>query len=371
MSDLENKDIKRQQNKEQQILQIFTMCKKLASLYDNDEEVIADVAKLANLHKDDMFKDGNIQAVINTIQEVLSEPNLIIKNHRAKKQKDYIVAKRNLSFENKSMGDVGVARDKGTNYVFHANKKDSHRFDRIKRKAIKMGLVEYSQSIVGASNPHTSRPAELNASNKTLLGASAHLSTAEPIISQKELESQERRNEVIHATRVDESDLKRLEKVSKAREKESSALSKLSSDKVANELETQLGLPSETISETNSTIKELESQVQELTQITIDTADIAPKASAMLANAYDKCGENALANTLINTISADEKVMQSVQREFENLIQQESEQSTQSVDEVTQTQQELDEAQILQQGDDKAQVILGDEVNVGPKGPRQ
>ena len=301
MNDLENKDMKRQQNKEQQILQIFTMCKKLASLYDNDEEVIADVAKLANLHKDDMFKDGNIQAVINTIQEVLSEPNLIIKNHRAKKQKDYIVAKRNLSFENKSMGDVGVARDKGTNYVFHANKKDSHRFDRIKRKAIKMGLVEYSQSIVGASNPHTSRPAELNASNKTLLGASAHLSTAE----------------------------------------------------------------------TNSTIKELESQVQELTQITIDTADIAPKASAMLANAYDKCGENALANTLINTISADKEVMQSVQREFENLIQQESEQSTQSVDEVAQTQQELDEAQILQQGDDNAQMILGDEVNVGPKGPRQ
>ena len=301
MNDLENKDMKRQQNKEQQILQIFTMCKKLASLYDNDEEVIADVAKLANLHKDDMFKDGNIQAVINTIQEVLSEPNLIIKNHRAKKQKDYIVAKRNLSFENKSMGDVGVARDKGTNYVFHANKKDSHRFDRIKRKAIKMGLVEYSQSIVGASNPHTSRPAELNASNKTLLGASAHLSTAEPIISQKELES----------------------------------------------------------------------QVQELTQITIDTADIAPKASAMLANAYEKCGENALANTLINTISADKEVMQSVQREFENLIQQENEQSTQSVDEVVQTQQELDEAQILQQGDDNAQMILGDEVNDGPKGPRQ
>lgn len=126
-----------------------------------------------------------------------------------------------------------------------------------------------------------------------------------------------------------------------------------------------------TNSETNSTIKELESQVQELTQITIDTADIAPKASAMVINAYDKCGENALANTLINTISADEKVMQSVQREFENLIQQESEQSTQSVDEVAQTQQELDEAQILQQGDDNAQMILGDEVNVGPKGPRQ
>lgn len=161
--------------------------------------------------------------------------------------------------------------------------------------------------------------------------------------------------------------MQRLEKVSKAREKESSALSKLSSDKVANELETQLGLPSETI----ISQKELESQVQELTQITIDTADIAPKASAMLANAYDKCGENALANTLINTISADKEVMQSVQREFENLIQQESEQSTQSVDEVAQTQQELDEAQILQQGDDNAQMILGDEVNVGPKGPRQ
>ena len=34
------------------------------------------------------------------------------------------------------------------------------------------------QLIVGASNPHTSRPAELNASNETLLGANAHLSAA-------------------------------------------------------------------------------------------------------------------------------------------------------------------------------------------------
>lgn len=63
--------------------------------------------------------------------------------------------------------------------------------------------------------------------------------------------------------------------------------------------------------------------------------------------------------------------MQGVQREFANLIQQESEQSTQSVDEVAQTQQEIDETQILQQSDDNAQMILGEEVNDGPKGPRQ
>lgn len=130
-------------------------------------------------------------------------------------------------------------------------------------------------------------------------------------------------------------DSQRLEKVSKTREKESSALSKLSSDKVANELETQLGLPSETI----ISQKELESQVQELTQTTIDTARNFPRDTALFIYAYDKFGENALANTLINTISADKEVMQGVQREFENLIQQESEQSTQSVDEVAQTQQ--------------------------------
>ena len=158
-------------------------------------------------------------------------------------------------------------------------------------------------------------------------------------------------------------DLQRLDKVSKAREKESSALSKLSSDKVANELETQLGLPSETI----ISQKELESQVQELTQTTIDAARNFPRDTAMLVNAYDKFGKNALANTLINTISADKEVMQGVQNEFTNLIQQENEQSTQSVDEVAQTQQELDEAQILQQSDDNAQMILGDEVNDGQK----
>lgn len=101
-------------------------------------------------------------------------------------------------------------------------------------------------------------------------------------------------------------DLQRLEKVSKAREKESSALSKLSSDKVANDLETQLGLPSETI----ISQKELESQVQELTQITTDTVSNFPRDTALLVYAYDKFGENALANTLINTISkADKRVM--------------------------------------------------------------
>ena len=133
--------------------------------------------------------------------------------------------------------------------------------------------------------------------------------------------------------------------------KESSALSKLSSDKVANELETQLGLPSETI----ISQKELKSQVQNLTHIIKDMASNFPEDTALLVWAYDKCGENALANTLINTISADEKVMQSVQREFEFLIR---------LDEVKQTQtvEELDEAQLmnlrnLQQCDDNAQII--------------
>ena len=158
-------------------------------------------------------------------------------------------------------------------------------------------------------------------------------------------------------------DSQELEKASKAREKESSALSKLSSDKVANELETQLGLPSETI----ISQKELESQVQELTQIIIDTARNFPRDTALLVYAYDELGENALANTLINTISVDKEVMQGVQKEFTNLIQQENEQSTQSVDEVAQTQQELDETQILQQSDDNAKMILGDEVNDGQK----
>ena len=133
--------------------------------------------------------------------------------------------------------------------------------------------------------------------------------------------------------------------------KESSALSKLSSDKVANDLETQLGLPSETI----ISQKELESQVQNLTHIIKDMASNFPEDTALLVWAYDKCGENALANTLINTISADEKAMQSVQREFEFLIR---------LDEVKQTQtvEELDEAQLmnlrnLRQGNDNAQMI--------------
>ena len=99
-------------------------------------------------------------------------------------------------------------------------------------------------------------------------------------------------------------------------------------------------LPSETSltnSKTNSTTKELENQVQELTQITIDTADIAPQTTAALIGEYEKLGENGLAHKLIDTISANDKVMQGVQQEFTNLVQQESEQPTQSVD-LTQSQ---------------------------------
>lgn len=50
------------------------------------------------------------------------------------------------------------------------------------------------QLIVGASNPHTSRPAELNASNETLLGANAHLPTDNETISQNPSDCQTQGN---------------------------------------------------------------------------------------------------------------------------------------------------------------------------------
>ena len=126
--------------------------------------------------------------------------------------------------------------------------------------------------------------AESTRKNERLLGRNGISSLVESPCSTQPVLSNNAEPTATVQNELSKGDLQRLDKVSKAREKESSALSKLSSDKVANELETQLGLPSETI----ISQKELESQVQELTQTTIDAARNFPRDTAMLVNAYDK-----------------------------------------------------------------------------------
>ena len=126
--------------------------------------------------------------------------------------------------------------------------------------------------------------AESTRKNERLLGRNGISPLVESPFSTQPVLSNNSEPTAMVQNELSKGDLQRLDKVSKAREKESSALSKLSSDKVANELETQLGLPSETI----ISQKELESQVQELTQTTIDAARNFPRDTAMLVNAYDK-----------------------------------------------------------------------------------
>ncbi|WP_291857269.1 hypothetical protein [Campylobacter sp.] len=97
-------------------LEIFKLCERLAKLL-GAEEAIADLKKLYTNHPE-MFQ--NIKEVSKIINEVLTEPELIIKNPRAKSDKDFIAVKHLSNIENK-IGDISIRNNQGTNIIFHAN----------------------------------------------------------------------------------------------------------------------------------------------------------------------------------------------------------------------------------------------------------
>ena len=147
-------------------LEIFELCHKLAELL-GDKEAVADLKKLYTKHPE-MFKD--MTEVSHTVNEVVSNPDLIIKNPRAIVEKDYIAAKKTLSNRETKMGDVGIRNDSGTNVIYHTNISSKRNFERLaKKKQVAVGEAVLSL--------HTSRPAELGGNNQRLSGANAHSTT--------------------------------------------------------------------------------------------------------------------------------------------------------------------------------------------------
>ncbi|MDN5112951.1 hypothetical protein ACN4FE_08760 [Aliarcobacter butzleri] len=120
-------------------LEIFQLAGAIALALKGEKEAIADVELLLKRHPE-MFK--NVKDVVNTINEVVKEPEYIIE---AKREDAILVAKK-LDEHNK-MGEIAIENDNGTNVIFHANKK---RLSEIKK-------IEEKQQLVETPTPSTHR----------------------------------------------------------------------------------------------------------------------------------------------------------------------------------------------------------------------
>lgn len=109
-------------------LEIFKLCERLTELL-GDKEAIADLKVLWKRHPE-MFKD--MQEVSKTIQEVVSKPEIAVDAN--KDNRDYEVIKVAKILNTEKMADVVIKNEKGTNEIFHANKKRIGEFDRLKSK---------------------------------------------------------------------------------------------------------------------------------------------------------------------------------------------------------------------------------------------
>lgn len=150
----------------QKQLEIFTLCERLSKLL-GDKEAIADLKVLYERHPE-MF--SNMQDVSNTIKEVVKEPEYIKPNLKAMGDKDFMAYKQ---LNDEKMGDVGIRNDKGTNVIFHANKKKISELDRLR------------QSMVGSPTSYT------QAQSLDGLVQQNISSTAKSSITQNQAESQE------------------------------------------------------------------------------------------------------------------------------------------------------------------------------------
>ena len=109
-------------------LEIFQIAGAIALALKGEKEAIADVELLLKRHPE-MFE--NAKDVVNTINKVVSEPEIIMDNPQYTKEKEILSAKK---LDDKKMGEVIIKNDNGTNVIFHANKKN------IKNKGIKKDL---------------------------------------------------------------------------------------------------------------------------------------------------------------------------------------------------------------------------------------
>ena len=108
-------------------LEIFKLGITLAQALQGEQEAIADIKSLYKKHPE-MFK--SISDLVSTIQDVAKECDFIMKNPKAKNDKDYIAVK---ALSDKKMGDIGLRNENGTNIIFHANKKKISEFKRLKK----------------------------------------------------------------------------------------------------------------------------------------------------------------------------------------------------------------------------------------------
>lgn len=190
-------------------LEIFNLCQRLAELL-GDKEAIADLKELYDRHPE-MFKD--MQEVSHTIKEVVSEPDLIMKNPKAETEKDFIVAKQTLNINNKKMGDIGISNKNGVNGIFHANKQDKRNFNRFVNRINKTKVV----SSEAVHSLHTPSQTWMGGNDKSS-GVNTLLETTQNTISQNKIKSQENlklengTNEIFHANQKKMKELIRFKK---------------------------------------------------------------------------------------------------------------------------------------------------------------
>lgn len=160
----------------------YNLCKSLVELL-GAEQATADLYRLYEHHKKDkMFKD--IKEIDELIKEVVSKPDLIIKNPTPKTEKDYMVAKKHLDKEPHKMGDVGISNRDGENKIFHANKQNQRNFNRFVKKAVNGEAVR---------SLHTPSESWMGGNDKSS-GANALSSTADETISQNSSDCQTQGN---------------------------------------------------------------------------------------------------------------------------------------------------------------------------------
>lgn len=123
-------------------LEIFQLAGAIAMALKGEKEAIADVELLLKRHPE-MFE--NVKDVVNTINQVVSEPEIIMDNPSTSRysSKNEILSAKKL--DSKKMGDVAIRNDDGTNVIFHANKKKMSEFKRLEAK----------QQMVGSPNSYT------------------------------------------------------------------------------------------------------------------------------------------------------------------------------------------------------------------------
>ena len=123
-------------------LEIFQIAGAIALALKGEKEAIADVELLLKRHPE-MFE--NAKDVVNTINKVVSEPEIIMDNPSVSKYKSKNEILSAKKIDDKKMGDVAIRNDNGTNVIFHANKKKISEFKRLEAK----------QQTVGSPNSYT------------------------------------------------------------------------------------------------------------------------------------------------------------------------------------------------------------------------